>query len=90
VLCTIIHSTLTGVAALNFYLKPGADSRQRIVTITAQGRAKADAAYRAWHRAHTEFETLTGRDAVRVLHHQLEATLSRLTVLLEDAGHAGR
>ena len=71
-------------------LKPGADSRQRIVTITAQGRAKADAAYGAWRCAQTEFETLMGRDAVRVLHQQLEATMLQLTPLIEDASHAGR
>ena len=65
-------------------LKPGADSRQRIVTITAGGRAKVKLAYVAWRGAQTEFETLMGRDAVRVLHQQLETTMTHLTPLLED------
>lgn len=69
-------------------LKAGADSRQRIVTITGAGRDKLKLAYVAWCRAQTEFETLMGRDAVRALHLQLETTMTRLTPLLEDASHA--
>ena len=65
-------------------LKPGADSRQRIVTITGPGREMLKTAYVAWRRAQTEFETLMGRDAVRVLHQQLETTMTHLTPLLED------
>ena len=68
-------------------LKPGADSRQRIVTITAAGRAKVRQAYAAWSRAQTEFEALMGRDAVRALNLQLETTLIQLTPLLEEASH---
>lgn len=66
-------------------LKPGADSRQRIVTITDAGRAKVKQAYIVWRAAQTEFETLLGRDAVRALHQQLETTMTRLTPLIEDA-----
>jgi DNA-binding MarR family transcriptional regulator len=65
-------------------LKAGADSRQRIVTITASGRAILEQAYLAWRRAQTEFEKLMGRDAVRALHQQLEATLTHLTPLIEE------
>jgi DNA-binding MarR family transcriptional regulator len=65
-------------------LKPGADSRQRIVTITEAGRDKVKLAYVAWRRAQTEFETLMGRDTVRALHQQLETTMTQLTPLLED------
>ena len=68
-------------------LHPGADSRQRIVTITASGRAKVKQAYVAWHRAQSEFETLMGRDTVRALHQQLETTMTQLTPLLEEASH---
>ena len=68
-------------------LKPGADSRQRIVTITGAGREKLKEAYVAWRRAQTEFEKLVGRDAVRALHLQLETTMTQLTPLLEDASH---
>jgi DNA-binding MarR family transcriptional regulator len=65
-------------------LKPGTDSRQRIVTITEEGRAKVKLAYVAWRRAQTEFETLMGRDTVRALHQQLETTMTQLTPLLEE------
>lgn len=69
-------------------LEQGADTRQRIVTITGSGRAKVDEAYVAWRRAQTEFEALMGRDAVRALHQQLETTMTLLTPLLEEASHA--
>ena len=69
-------------------LKPGADSRQRIVTITKAGRAKVELAYGAWKRAQSEFETLMGRDAVRALHRQLDTTMTHRTPVLEEAGQA--
>ena len=69
-------------------LIPGADGRQRIVTITDPGRDMLKQAYVAWRRAQTEFETLMGRDAVRALHLQLETTMTQLTPLLEEASHA--
>ncbi len=69
-------------------LKPGADSRQRIVTITAAGRKKVARAYDAWLGAQLAFEQLVGREAVRALHGQLETTLTQLTPLLEDLSHA--
>jgi DNA-binding MarR family transcriptional regulator len=65
-------------------LQAGADSRQRIVTITASGRDMLKVAYVAWRRAQTEFENLMGRDAVRALHQQLETTMIHLTPLLDD------
>jgi DNA-binding MarR family transcriptional regulator len=68
-------------------LKPGADGRQRIVTITASGRGKVKQGYVAWRRAQTEFETLMGRDTVRALHQQLEETMIQLAPLLEDVNH---
>ena len=67
-------------------LNSGADSRQRIVTITEAGREKVKLASVAWRRAQAEFEALMGRDAVRALHQQLETTMLQLTPLLEDAG----
>ena len=69
-------------------LIPGADGRQRIVTITDPGRDMLKQAYVAWRRAQTEFETLMGRDAVRALHLQLETTMTQLTPLLEEDSHA--
>jgi DNA-binding MarR family transcriptional regulator len=68
-------------------LRAGADSRQRIVTITDAGREKVQQAYVAWRRAQTEFETLMGRDSVQALHQQLETTMTQLTPLLEEASH---
>lgn len=69
-------------------LEPGADSRQRIVTITAAGRAKLKAAYAAWRAAQDRFEQLMGLDAVRALHRQLETTMTQLTPLLDEDSHA--
>ncbi len=66
-------------------LESGADSRQRIVTITAAGRGKVEQAYAAWRAAQAAFENLMGRDAVRSLHLQLDATMTALTPLLEEA-----
>jgi DNA-binding MarR family transcriptional regulator len=69
-------------------LEPGADGRQRIVTITDAGRAKVKEAYVAWRAAQTEFENLIGPGTVRALHAQLDSTLEQLTPLLEDLHHA--
>jgi DNA-binding MarR family transcriptional regulator len=69
-------------------LEPGADSRQRIVTITDAGRAKVEEAYAAWRAAQTEIENQLGAGAVRLLHTQLDATLTQLTPLIEDLHHA--
>ena len=68
--------------------KAGADSRQRIVTITDAGRQKLAEAYLAWCGAQRAFEQLVGRDAVRELHTQLDTTLAQLTPLIEDLNHA--
>lgn len=64
-------------------LVAGADSRQRIVTITEAGRDKIATAARAWRRAQAELEVLLGRDAVRALHQQLDATMTELAPVLE-------
>ncbi len=68
-------------------LEAGADSRQRIVTITDAGRAKVDEAYVVWRHAQIEFEKQVGRDAVRALHQQIETTMNHLTPMLEDVSH---
>jgi DNA-binding MarR family transcriptional regulator len=65
-------------------LKAGADSRQRIVTITAAGLQKIEAAATGWRTAQAELEQLLGRDAVRALHMQLDDTMAQLTPLLEN------
>jgi len=68
-------------------LKSGADSRQRIVTITPAGQAKVEQAYLVWRQAQLAFEQLMGRDAVRALNTQLETTMLQLTPLLEEVHH---
>lgn len=69
-------------------LRPGADSRQRIVTITGAGQEKLAQAYPVWCGAQRAFEQLVGRDAVSAMHNQIDSTLARLTPLLEDLPHA--
>ena len=69
-------------------LEPGADSRQRIVTISATGRAKVKQAHLAWRAAQDALENLLGAKAVRALHAELDATLTQLTPLIEDLHHA--
>jgi DNA-binding MarR family transcriptional regulator len=69
-------------------LEAGADSRQRIVTITPSGRAKVEEAFIAWRAAQGALEDLLGHDTVRSLHAQLDATLIQLTPLIEDLHHA--
>jgi DNA-binding MarR family transcriptional regulator len=71
-------------------LAAGADSRQRIVTITAAGRATLEAAYPYWRAAQTAFEHLVGVEQVEALHGQLDATLAHVTPLLEDSIHANQ
>ncbi|MBK8739115.1 MAG: winged helix-turn-helix transcriptional regulator [Betaproteobacteria bacterium] len=70
-------------------LSPGADSRQRIVTITAAGLEAIKSARQGWLRAQTELETALGTEAVRDLHRQLDSALLQLSPLLErSARHA--
>ena len=69
-------------------LEAGADSRQRIVTITAAGRAKVKQAHVAWRAAQDALEDLLGTATVRALHAQLDATLIQLTPLIEELPHA--
>lgn len=69
-------------------LKPGADSRQRIVTITDAGLAKIDEAAHAWRAAQDKIETILGGPAVLALHQQLDAALATITPYLEELPHA--
>ena len=69
-------------------LEAGADSRQRIVTITHAGRAKVKQAYVAWRAAQDALEDRLGTATVRALHVQLDATLNQLTPLIEELPHA--
>jgi DNA-binding MarR family transcriptional regulator len=69
-------------------LKPGADSRQRIPTITKAGRDTIKLATQAWKRAQIELQKTMGEQAVRDLHAQLETALNKLTPLIEEHVHA--
>ena len=60
-------------------VRPGADSRQRIVTITDAGLAKVREAFTVWLQAQTELEHLLGRDTVQALHAQLDSRHDPLT-----------
>lgn len=66
-------------------LVPGEDSRQRIVTITAAGRAKLKQAWPHWRAAQDAFEHRLGAGAVGKFHDQLDDTLAQVTPLLEEA-----
>ena len=65
-------------------LVPGADSRQRIVTITRSGRAKVAEAYPVWCAAQSALQDMLGRDTVRALNKQLDSTIENLTPWLEE------
>ena len=69
-------------------LLPGADSRQRVVTITASGRAKVREAYQAWQAAEAQFTSTIGPDALQSLHRQLDDTMTRVTPLIEELSNA--
>ena len=71
-------------------LRPGADSRQRIVTLTEAGMDKLKLSYPAWCGAQRAFEQLVGRDAVLALHGQLESTMQQITPIIEEMSHADR
>lgn len=69
-------------------LMPGADSRQRIVTITPAGLKKIDEAAHVWRAAQDKIEQILGGDAVLALHRQLDAALTAITPYLEELPHA--
>ncbi|MDP9107930.1 MAG: MarR family winged helix-turn-helix transcriptional regulator [Pseudomonadota bacterium] len=68
-------------------LADGADARQRIVTITAAGRAKLASAHHAWHAAQTELDQILGPDLVGALHENAAAVMAALTPLLSEKLH---
>lgn len=64
-------------------LDHGDDARQRIVSITAEGRTVIAAARAAWRRAQSTLEETLGRGAVEALHLQAEQALVTLAPLVE-------
>lgn len=67
-------------------LQPGADPRQRIVTITGAGRETARTGRVAWRKAQDAVDRALGADAVQALHAQVDQVQQRLAPLL-DAHH---
>jgi DNA-binding MarR family transcriptional regulator len=57
---------------------PGADARQRHVSLTTEGRRALKAARQQWQRAQTELGEVLGMPALSGLHQALEAATSRL------------
>jgi DNA-binding MarR family transcriptional regulator len=68
-------------------MAPGADSRQRFVSITEAGLDKIRAARAAWRTAQTELEDTLGIDAVRALTALLDSSLVGITPLLKETTH---
>jgi DNA-binding MarR family transcriptional regulator len=64
-------------------VKPGADPRQRIVSITGAGRTLIDSANIAWRTAQGKLEDALGADTVRDLHVRLDSALVKLNPLLD-------
>jgi DNA-binding MarR family transcriptional regulator len=64
-------------------VKPGADPRQRIVSITAEGRKLIGSANIAWRSVQAKLEDALGADAVRDLHVRLDSALLKLNPLLD-------
>ncbi|MCG2583249.1 MarR family winged helix-turn-helix transcriptional regulator [Massilia sp. TS11] len=67
---------------------PGADSRTRIVSLTAAGRATVCHARRAWEAAQAAVHAALGAEQVAALHAMLASSLIQLSPLLEESGHA--
>ena len=65
-------------------VRPGADARQRIATITPDGRRTIAAADHAWRTAQDRLEAALGLPAVRDLHERLDRALVTLNPLLAD------
>lgn len=66
------------VAAGWIVLEPGADGRSRLVSITAQGRAKRHEAQRRWRVAQDDLNSLLGLPNVTALHALIDDSLARL------------
>ncbi len=69
-------------------LTPGSDARQRIVTLTNDGKAKINGANQAWRAAQSELERTLGPELVKTLHGDTASAMQLLTPLLEEKSHA--
>ncbi|MFT5590100.1 MAG: DNA-binding MarR family transcriptional regulator [Bradyrhizobium sp.] len=68
-------------------LTPGSDARQRIVTLTDDGRTKVIAAKQAWRDAQRELEHTLGPELVMTLHGGTASAMQLLAPLLEEKSH---
>ncbi|MDY7575033.1 MarR family winged helix-turn-helix transcriptional regulator [Actimicrobium sp. CCI2.3] len=68
-------------------LTPGRDARQRIVTLTDEGKAKVIGAKQAWRAAQRELELTLGPELVKTLHDDTASAMQLLTPLLEEKSH---
>ena len=64
-------------------LETGADPRQRIATITVDGRDKVRSGRVAWRAAQDALEQALGKEAVAGLHAGVDYSMERLLPLLE-------
>lgn len=64
----------------------GPDARSRLVTITAEGRAKRQQAQRHWRQAQESLNAALGADRVAALHSLIDDCMSRLSPADEGDG----
>jgi len=57
---------------------PGEDARQRLLRITAAGRAVVERAMPLWRRAQDEIDQGLGADGIAALHAQLDRAIAQL------------
>lgn len=57
---------------------PGEDARQRLLRITAAGRAVVERAMPLWRRAQDEIDRGLGADGIAALHAQLDRAIAQL------------
>lgn len=57
---------------------PGEDARQRLLRITAAGRAAVERAMPLWRRAQDEIDQGLGADGIAALHAQLDRAIAQL------------
>lgn len=68
-------------------LAPGNDARQRIVTLTDDGKAKVTGARQAWRAAQRELELSLGPELVGALHDDAATAMQLLIPLLNEKSH---
>jgi DNA-binding MarR family transcriptional regulator len=68
-------------------LMPGKDARQRIVTLTDDGKIKIAGAKQAWREAQSELEHTLGPELVKTIHGDAASAMQLLIPLLEEKSH---